>query len=142
MRSRVLTPMGINSSELVWRRSAFRPQTMLVEGVSQERREFGSGISTSVDVMAKFGLMLLRGGRSTDTRILPAGYASLAGSRQPDLLGIPDPKKCSGANNHYGLLFWSNADGGSPGVPTYAYEALAVWLRDVLGAFDDQHGLG
>src|SRR3954454_9900370 len=127
MRSRVLTPMGINSSELVWRRSAFRPQTMLVEGVSQERREFGSGISTSVDVMAKFGLMLLRDGRWSNTRILPAGYASLAGSRQPDLLGIPyidpDPKKCPGANNHYGLLFWNNADGDSPRVPTDAVEA-------------------
>ena len=64
MRSRVLAPMGIGNSELVWRSNAYRPKTLSVGGSAVERREFGSGISTSVDVMAKFGLMLLRDGVS------------------------------------------------------------------------------
>ena len=136
MRSRVLSPMGIASSELVWRRNAYRPQTLAVGGADVERREFGSGISTSVDVMAKLGLMLLRDGRWRDTRILPAGYARLAGSQQAELVGIPcrdpDPKKCPGANKRYGLLFWNNADGSAAGVPRDAYQALGQFTSFIL----------
>ena len=58
-RARVLTPMGIGPDQLVWRRNHYRPPTL--RGI--ERREFGSGIWTSVDVMARLGLMLLRDGR-------------------------------------------------------------------------------
>ena len=125
MRSRVLSPMGIASGELVWRRNAYRPQTLAVGGADVERRELGSGISSSVDVMAKLCLMLLRDGRRRDTRILPAGYASLAGSQRAELVGIPcrdpDPKKCPGASKRYGLLFWNNADGSSASSPASSW---------------------
>ena len=100
LRTRVLAPMGIGDKHLVWRRNAYRPP--MLRGV--ERREFGSGISTSVDVMARFGLMLLRDGRWQTTQILPAGFAALAGHPADGLGSVPcldpDPKKCPGATSH------------------------------------------
>ena len=136
MINRLLTPMGIAAGELVWRRNSYRPHTLLVNGVEVERREFGAGISTSVDVMAKFGLMLLRDGRWRDTRILPTGYASLAGTHQSQLTGLPcidpNPRICPGATDHYGLLFWNNSDGHLPGVPTDAYWSAGLGTSFVL----------
>jgi CubicO group peptidase (beta-lactamase class C family) len=132
LRSRVLTPMGIGSDRLVWRSNAYRPTTL--HGIA--RREFGSGISTSVDVMARLGLMLLRDGRWKATQILPETYADLAGAHQAWLAGVgcvdPDPKKCPGANQRYGLLFWNNADGSFPDVPTDAYWSAGLGTSFVL----------
>ena len=118
-RARVLTPMGIGPDQLVWRRNHYRPPTL--RGI--ERREFGSGIWTSVDVMARLGLMLLRDGRWGSTRILPAAYPDLAGAHQGWLSSLPcvDEQRCPGSNQHYGLLFWNNVDGAMAGVPLDAY---------------------
>jgi CubicO group peptidase (beta-lactamase class C family) len=136
MRSRVLLPMEIAGSQLVWRSNAYRPPTLKVNGADIARREFGSGISTSVDLMATVGLMLLRDGRWKTTRILPAGYAKLAGTPDPSLAGLPcvdsDPKKCPGATDHYGLLFWNNADGHLPGVPADAYWAAGQYTSFII----------
>ncbi len=83
------------------------------------RRELGSGISASVDAMARVGLLLLDGGPG----IIPADYidlarrpiASVAAVRQTGTTVHP------GANRHYGLLFWNNGDGAMAGVPRDAY---------------------
>ena len=119
LRSRVLEPMGISYDQLVWRRNAYRAKTL--RGI--ERREFGSGISTSVDVMARLGLMLLRDGKWKTTQILPATYADLAGAHQQWLNAIDcsDPERCPDATKHYGLLFWNNANGAMANVPKDAY---------------------
>ena len=123
LREKVLGPMLIPTDRVVWRANLYRDKRL--RGVP--RREFGSGISTSVDVMARIGLMLLRDGRWQSARILPTGYARLAASAQAGLASLPcrdpDPKKCPGANRRYGLLFWNNADGSIPDLPRDAYWA-------------------
>jgi CubicO group peptidase (beta-lactamase class C family) len=133
MRSRVLKPMGIAYDKLVWRTNANRPHTL--RGV--ERREFGSGISTRVDVMARFGLMLLRDGRWKTAQILPAAtYPDLAGRPADGLSGLPcldpDPKKCPGAPKQYGILFWTNGDGHFPDMPHDAYWAVGQGTSFIL----------
>ena len=132
LRSRVLAPMGIGDEQLVWRRNAYRTPTL--RGV--ERREFASGISTSVDVMARFGLMLLRDGRWQFAQILPPTFPDQAG-RPGDGLGNlpcldPDPKKCPGATNQYGILFWTNGDGHVPDLPLDAYWAAGQGTSFIL----------
>jgi CubicO group peptidase (beta-lactamase class C family) len=129
-RSRVLTPMGIGHDQLVWRRNRYRPPRL--RGI--ERREFGSGIWTSVDVMARLGLMLLRDGRWGTTQILPTSYPDLAGAHQGWLSSLPcvDEQRCPGPNRHYGLLFWNNADGAMPGVPRDAYRAAGLHTSFIL----------
>ena len=134
MRSRVLKPMCIANDKLVWRTNIYRPHTLR----NVERREFGSGISTSVDVMARFGLMLLRDGRWKTTQILPPTFADLAG-HPADGLGTlprldPDPRKCPGANKQYGLLFWTNGDGHVPDLPHDAYWAVGQGTTFILVA--------
>jgi CubicO group peptidase (beta-lactamase class C family) len=121
LRSRVLTPMGIANASVAWRANRYRPQQL--RGIA--RREFGSGISTNVDVLARIGLMLLRDGRWKDRRILPVGYAAEAASPQPALAFLPvlGESQFQKAPQHYGLLFWNNADGAMPGVPRDAYWA-------------------
>ena len=116
MRTRVLAPMGINSGELVWRRNAYRPQTLSVGGAEVERREFGSGITTSVDVMAKFGLMLLRDGRWRSTRltdpVTPRGRVHQSWLSECPATARPWRARCR--PTWHGLLFWTNADGRRP----------------------------
>jgi CubicO group peptidase (beta-lactamase class C family) len=123
LRARVLAPMGIPNYRLVWRDNMYRAKSL--RGFA--RREFGSGISTTVDVMARLALMMLRDGRWQNTRILPAGFPGSVGKSQNGLAGLPcrdpDPKKCPGANRRYGLLFWNNADGSIPDLPRDAYWA-------------------
>ena len=128
--ARVLTPMEIGHDQLVWRRNNYRPPTL--HGI--ERREFGSGTSTNVDVMARLGLMLLRDGRWRTTQILPPTYPDLAGSHQSWLSPLPcaDGQRCPGPNRHYGLLFWNNADGTMPDVPRDAYWAAGLHTSFIL----------
>ncbi len=132
LRNRVLLPMGISTDKVVWRENSYRPRTL--RGII--RREFGSGISTNVDVMARLGLMLLRDGRWSTGRILPATYPDLAGSQAPGIAGLPcvdpDPEACPGANEHYGLLFWNNANGFMAGVPRDAYWSAGLGTSFIL----------
>jgi len=132
LRFKVLMPMGIGSDSLVWRRNAYRAKTL--HGI--ERREFGAGISTSVDVMARIGLMLLRGGRWQTNQILPAYYPHLAGARPAGLADLtcfdPEPLRCPGGNARYGLLFWNNNDGHVAGVPLDAYWSWGLGTSFIL----------
>jgi CubicO group peptidase (beta-lactamase class C family) len=59
MFERVFTPLGITRKDLVWRSNSYRSQE--ISGIA--RREFGSGISASVDAMARIGLLYLNEGR-------------------------------------------------------------------------------
>jgi hypothetical protein len=128
---RVLRPMGIAADRVVWRTNRYRPATL--RGIP--RREFGSGISTDVDVMARMGLMLLRGGRWRTTPILPPDYPDLAGSPAPgfgDLRCAGPRGMCPGANRHYGLLFWNNADGFMAAVPKDGYWSAGLGTSFIL----------
>ncbi len=82
-------------------------------------REFGSGISASVETLARVGQFVLDGGGS-----IPAGYLSQMGKTPAAIKGLPvrsTEQTPGGATKHYGLLWWNNNDGKIGGVPTDAF---------------------
>ena len=119
MFDRVFTPIGIQKSDLVWRNNSYRPKD--INGIP--RREFGSGISANVDAMARFGLLYLRGGEWNGKRILSEEFVKQATSTIPSVVGLPEAEGDShgNASDHYGLLWWNNADGSLDNVPRDAY---------------------
>ncbi len=125
MFERVFTPLGIQRSDLVWRNNSYRPKE--IDGIP--RREFGSGISANVDAMARIGLLYLREGEWNGTRLLPREFVKQAGATSPAVVGLPvvDPKNYGKASDHYGLLWWNNADGALTGVPRDAYWSWGLY---------------
>lgn len=115
MFERLFTPLGIQPTDLVWRKNAYRPD--LLEGI--KRREFGSGISANVDAMARFGLLWLRQGEWNGKQILPHDFVKETGTTQTGVpgLNVRNPEHYGRASNHYGLLWWNNADETIEGLP-------------------------
>lgn len=125
MFARVFTPLGITRSDLVWRANGYRPRT--IDGI--ERREFGSGVSANVDAMARLGYLYLHEGQWQDQQILPREFVRQARTTVPAVVGLPvvKPEEYGKASNHYGLLWWNNADGILPGVPRDAYWSWGLY---------------
>lgn len=125
MFDRVFSPLGIKKDDLSWRRNAYRAAN--IEGIP--RREFGSGISANVDAMARMGYLYLHGGNWQGKQIIPRDFVDRARTTQPKVVGIPewDAKKHGNASDHYGLLWWNNADGTLPGVPRDAYWSWGLY---------------
>ncbi len=125
MFDRVFTPIGIKSEDLVWRKNAYRPAE--IDGIA--RREFGAGVLANVDAMARIGLLYLRGGRWKDQTILPRSFVDAARATVPSVVGLPevDPKNYGNASDHYGLLWWNNADGTIAGLPRDAYWSWGLY---------------
>jgi CubicO group peptidase (beta-lactamase class C family) len=119
--TRVFEPLGIAPAQLHWRDNESRP--VWIEGI--KRREFGAGISISVDALARIGLLYLRRGLWQEDQLLPTGFVGLLGRAHPGSVGLAplDPVNFPGAPNHYSLLWWNNADGALSAVPTDAYWA-------------------
>jgi hypothetical protein len=121
---RVFTPLGIPQNQLVWGDNRYRPN--ILDGVRS--REFGE-MQVSVDAMARLGLLYLRGGRwEGGLQILPESFVHSAGGQVPELIGLPeqDPQLYPDASEHYGLLWWNNADGSMPNVPRDAFWAWGL----------------
>lgn len=116
---KIFTPIGIERSDLRWRKNAYRPD--LIDGV--KRREFGSGIHANVEAMARFGYLHLRWGEWDDRQILPSNYVALASSplASSSKLPVRNPAEYGRASEHYGLLWWNNGDGTLENVPRDAY---------------------
>ena len=125
MFERLFTPIGIKRADLVWRKNQYRPD--LIEGI--KRREFGAGISANVDAMARFGLLWLRGGQWNGERLLSRDFVEMARSIVPGVPGVPvrKPEDYGRAANHYGLLWWNNADGTIEGVPADTYWSWGLY---------------
>ncbi len=124
MFNRVFTPIGIPSSQLSWRNNAYRPD--LINGI--KNREFGSGISASVDALARMGLLYLRGGRWQSTQILPQSYVDACRTAVPGVVGLPEYSTTyDNASDHYGYLWWNNADGTIAGAPRDAYWSWGLY---------------
>lgn len=119
MFERVFGPLGITRDDLRWRDNAYRPHE--IRGVA--RREFGSGIHATVQAMARIGYLHLRGGRWRGHQIIPSGFVDLARTVDPALpaLQVRNADRYGRASDHYGLLWWNNADGALGGVPRDAY---------------------
>jgi len=116
---RVFTPMGLDSSDLRWRNNLYRSHTL--GGVA--RREFGSGITANVDAMARIGYLYLNGGEWEGAQLLPSSFVAQVVASPLAIRGLPVhlPDDYPGASDHYGLLWWNNADASIAGVPTDAF---------------------
>ena len=125
MFERVFTPLGIKRKDLTWRRNSYRGAK--IDGVM--RREFGSGISANVDAMARIGYLYLRGGKWKDKQIIPEKFVAMASSTLKSVVGLPevDRKNHGNASDHYGLLWWNNADGTLSGVPQDAFWSWGLY---------------
>jgi len=126
MFNRVFTPIGIKTSDLTWRSNRYRSDTLA--GV--KRREFGAGISSNVNAMARLGNLYLRDGKWNSQQILPPGFAHTAGTPKSALSDLPiiDPSnEKAHATEHYGILWWNNADGAIPAIPRDAYWSWGLY---------------
>jgi CubicO group peptidase (beta-lactamase class C family) len=125
MFERVFTPLGITRKDLSWRRNGYRPKDI----VGIVRREFGSGISANVDAMARLGYLYLRGGNWNGQQIIPEEFVNAARTTVKPVVGIPevDAKNYGNASDHYGLLWWNNADGTLNNVPRDAYWSWGLY---------------
>ena len=125
MFERVFTPLGIQPSDLSWRRNAYRPHA--IDGIV--RREFGSGVSANVDAMARIGHLYLRRGRWKGKQILPEAFVDACRVVPEQVRGLPvvGPETYGKASDHYGLLWWNNADGTLRDVPRDAYWSWGLY---------------
>jgi CubicO group peptidase (beta-lactamase class C family) len=125
MFERVFQPLGITRDDLSWRNNSYRPHT--IDGIP--RREFGSGVHANVNAMARIALLHLRHGRWRDKQIIPADYIAIARQPVKSVIGLPewagDPH--GNASDHYGLLWWNNADGSLKDVPRDAFWSWGLY---------------
>ena len=125
MFERVFTPLGITREDLTWRRNQYRPHE--IEGIA--RREFGAGIHANVNAMARIGTLYLRNGQWNKEQILPRDFVREATTTVKEVVGLPevDPERYGNASDHYGYLWWNNADGSISGVPRDAYWSWGLY---------------
>ena len=125
MFERVFGPIGIRASDLAWRNNAYRAKE--INGI--KRREFGSGISANVDAMARIGYLYLRGGKWQGKEIIPRRFVDMARTVPDAIRGLPvvKPESYFNASDHYGLLWWNNADGTMSKVPRDAYWSWGLY---------------
>jgi CubicO group peptidase (beta-lactamase class C family) len=125
MFERVGKPLQFTRADLRWRKNAYRPAE--INGVA--RREFGAGVHANVNAMARLGYLHLRNGRWKETQILPKEFVQLVARTEKAVVGLPevDPKNHGNASDHYGLLWWNNADGTLKNVPKDAYWSWGLY---------------
>jgi CubicO group peptidase (beta-lactamase class C family) len=136
MFERVFGPIGIGKEDLTWRNNSYRPKK--INGIV--RREFGSGISANVDAMARIGYLYLRRGRWRDKQIIQASFIDMVRKVPAAIKNLPVVRKESyfDASNHYGLLWWNNADGTMTHVPRDTYWSWGLYdsLIVVMSSLD------
>jgi CubicO group peptidase (beta-lactamase class C family) len=125
MFERVFTPLGITRDDLQWRNNQYRDRKL--DGVP--RREFGAGIHANVDALSRLGYLYLHNGVWKGQQILSADFVELATHPVSEIVGIPEwePKTHGNASDHYGLLWWNNADGTLTSVPEDAFWAWGLY---------------
>ncbi|MDR1493977.1 MAG: beta-lactamase family protein [Planctomycetaceae bacterium] len=124
---RALTPIGITRRDFIWRKNAYRSET--INGVPN--REFGSGISANMRAMSRIGYLYLNNGIWHGKTILPESFLN---EIRPPLLELkttpvfsPDGKNDFGtAPQHYSALWWNNADGTISEIPRNAFWAWGL----------------
>jgi CubicO group peptidase (beta-lactamase class C family) len=128
--SRVWSNIGITDADatpngsLVWRSNAFRDDKL--NGV--KRREFASGISASVDAMARIGYLFLRRGMWDGQRLLPESFVDAVHTPRPEVANMANPQVADypTATANYGMMWWTNTTGELPDVPRDTYWAWGL----------------
>jgi CubicO group peptidase (beta-lactamase class C family) len=125
MFERVFTPLGITRDDLHWRKNQYRPRE--IDGIP--RREFGAGIHANVEALSRIGYLYLHKGRWKDTQILAPEFVEIATRPAKEVVGLPEWKGDAhgNASDHYGLLWWNNADGALEGAPRDAFWAWGLY---------------
>ncbi|HUG91954.1 MAG TPA: serine hydrolase, partial [Planctomycetaceae bacterium] len=125
MFERVFRPLGIGREDLRWRNNQYRPHE--IEGLP--RREFGAGIHANVEALSRLGYLYLRQGRWKDQQILSSEFVRIASRPVESVVGLKerDAKAHGNASDHYGLLWWNNADGALQNVPRDACWAWGLF---------------
>jgi CubicO group peptidase (beta-lactamase class C family) len=125
MFERVFEHIGIKPSDLAWRNNAYRPHE--INGI--KRREFGSGISANVDAMARIGYLYLRRGQWQREQIIPSWFVDAVRIVPKEIRHLPVVRGETyfNASDHYGLLWWNNADGTMRNVPRDAYWSWGLY---------------
>ena len=125
MFERVFSPIGIQRDDLKWRANSYRPKE--IDGIM--RREFGSGISANVEAMARIGYLYLRNGRWQGKQIIASWFTDAARTVPSGIRGLPVLKQedYGNASDHYGLLWWNNADGTLKNVPRDTYWSWGLY---------------
>lgn len=122
--SRVWSNIGITDASLVWRSNAYRGDKL--NGVT--RREFGSGVSASVDAMARIGYLFLRRGEWNGQRLLSESFVDMVRTPRPEVASLANPQVADypTAPVNYGMMWWTNTSGELPNVPRDAYWAWGL----------------
>ncbi len=125
MFERVFSPIGITREDLTWRKNQYREHD--INGIA--RREFGSGVHANVNAMARIGYLYLREGKWQGEQILPQDFVREARGTVKEVIGLPEtnPDQYGNASDHYGYLWWNNADGSLPNVPKDAYWSWGLY---------------
>lgn len=122
--TRAFTRMGITSSDLTWRSNAYREDTL--NGV--KRREFGAGMFANMNALSRIGYLYMRRGVWAGERLLPDTFIEQVQHPAEGVVNLPlrDPVNFPLASNHYGMLWWTNADSTLPNVPRDAHWAWGL----------------
>jgi len=140
LNTRVWTALGLNSSwgglgdpgggaiaDVHWRDNRLRPEGDPPPAI--RKRELASGIFANTNAMARVGLLFLRKGTWGDQRILSESFVSTVSTPPAENAAVTnaDPANFPGATANYGVLWWTNAGGQLPNVPTDAYWAWGLF---------------
>jgi CubicO group peptidase (beta-lactamase class C family) len=118
LATRMLNRLGLTGAHLTWRDNLSRSDT--INGVKS--REFASGIFASVDAMARIGYLYLRRGTWDGQRILSEDFVDQVRQPNAQTVGLPVvAPELATTPAHYGVMWWTNADGALPNVPRDAY---------------------
>jgi CubicO group peptidase (beta-lactamase class C family) len=120
---RVWNVLGVSEgSDVEWRSNVNHSLTN-AEGIVQ--RELASGMTINIQSMARVGLLFLRDGKWQDTQVFAPTFDDLVRTPRPEVTALevaPAPdNNHPRASDNYGVLWWTNAAGELPDVPTDAY---------------------
>jgi CubicO group peptidase (beta-lactamase class C family) len=112
------------SSGIRYRDNAYRPNR--ISGIM--RRECGSGISASVDALARVGLLYRRRGEWAGQRILPPDVVAAFVNPHTDVTWQPhfSPPGWPDSSHRYGMGWWLNSDRQVPSAPADTFVAWGV----------------
>lgn len=105
--AKIFKPIGIRPADWTWDYNGERPLPF-------------SGLHITARALARFGLLVLRGGRWRDRQIVPAEWLAQAAQPSQQL------------KKEYGYLWWNNSQGMWRGVPKDAFAAIGKFENDLL----------